>query len=530
MLKKHALILHPFLFVLFPVLSLYAGNLGETPLTTIFRAAAVGLAGAGLLLGLLRLLVGDWQRAGALATAAILSFSVIGMVFRSWSGLKDVAPGLAEVLWGGLLVAATWLALRKLPAQADQITRILNITGWIALATCLYGFGAYGLHTLQVGEVRPVQAGVDPVPTATSTPVLPAATQPAFQGPDHQPPDIYYIILDGYDRSDVLEELFGVDNTPFIDFLKQRGFYVASLSRSNYDQTALSLASSLNENYMDALVSSPSESNNRGALTTLINDSTVQRFVKARGYRTVAFSNGFPTTEMTSADTFYRDPQALNSFEMTLISGSLARDEATPAILENYRQRILWNEARLEALVADQSDPRPKFVFAHFILPHPPFVFNADGSPHASFAGGDGSHYGGTREDYYHGYREQVQYTDRLAEQMIDAILAHSVRPPVIIIQGDHGSGMDLDWTSQADSCLRERFSILNAYYLPGVTTTGLYPAVTPVNTFRVVFNAYFDAGLPLLPDRNYFSLWETPYRWDDVTGQIETACPARRG
>lgn len=58
-------------------------------------------------------------------------------------------------------------------------------------------------------------------------------------------PDIYYIIVDGYGRSDLLKELFEYDNSTFLQFLSDRGFYVAEAAHSNYVQTSLSIASSL---------------------------------------------------------------------------------------------------------------------------------------------------------------------------------------------------------------------------------------------------------------------------------------------
>jgi hypothetical protein len=63
----------------------------------------------------------------------------------------------------------------------------------------------------------------------------------------------------------------------------------------------------------------------------------------------------------------------------------------------------------------------------------------------------------------------------------------------VIIIQGDH-----------ALAGAKDRFGILNAYYLPGINKDILYPTISPVNSFRIVFNQYFGAKLPLLPDRSY--------------------------
>ncbi len=43
---------------------------------------------------------------------------------------------------------------------------------------------------------------------------------------------------------------------------------------------------------------------------------------------------------------------------------------------------------------------------------------------------------------------------------------------------------------------LKQKFGILNAFYLPDVDNDILYPTITPVNTFRVVFNLYFEAIL----------------------------------
>ena len=293
------------------------------------------------------------------------------------------------------------------------------------------------------------------------------------------------------------------DNSRFINFLKKRGFYVASQSHSNYGQTALSLSSSLNFNYLEARMELLPKFSDRGPLVNLINDNDVRRFLKKAGYRTVAFNNGFPVTEMVQADEFIQESDGLNNFEISLLLDSLGGQELTEPILDSYRQRILGTEEKLKSLVNDpEAGPEPKFVFAHFILPHPPFVFQADGSPRLSLDSGDGSHYSGLPEDYWSGYREQVQYADRMAEEIITYILEHSQREPIIIIQGDHGSGYHLDWESQENSCLRERFSILNAYYLPGKKKVNLYSSITPVNSFRVVFNAYFKANLPMLPDR----------------------------
>jgi hypothetical protein len=175
--------------------------------------------------------------------------------------------------------------------------------------------------------------------------------------------------------------------------------------------------------------------------------------------------------------------------------------------------------------------PGPKFIFAHILSPHPPFIFDAEGN--SVELGGcrvnDGDYFIGTREDYLMGYPQQLAYTDKMIQDVIDMILDKSKNPPVIVIQGDHGSGMLLDWESDKKTCKRERTAILNAYYIPDLENGQLYKTITPVNSFRVVLNEVFDLQLPLLEDRTYYSGWYTPYQLVDVTDKIEDACKFRK-
>jgi hypothetical protein len=125
-----------------------------------------------------------------------------------------------------------------------------------------------------------------------------------------------------------------------------------------------------------------------------------------------------------------------------------------------------------------------------------------------------------TNEQYHAWYREQVIYADERVGQMIDQVLAQSKQPPVIVLMGDHGprSGVKAE-PSLAD--LEECMSNLTAIYLPGKHDAGLYPQITPVNIFRVVLNDYFDAKLPLLEDRSYYS-YPSQFASRDVTEDVK--------
>jgi hypothetical protein len=146
----------------------------------------------------------------------------------------------------------------------------------------------------------------------------------------------------------------------------------------------------------------------------------------------------------------------------------------------------------------------PKFVFAHLVIPHHPFVFNSDGTyrrdPSLSPAF---ENY--TDEEYYNGYRQQVMFINDRILRIVDGILSNSEQPPIIIIQGDHGP-------SHADR--EARMSILNAYYLPDGPVDQLDAGITPVNTFRVILTAYFGQNLPMLPNISYLSKTADPYAY----------------
>jgi hypothetical protein len=131
----------------------------------------------------------------------------------------------------------------------------------------------------------------------------------------------------------------------------------------------------------------------------------------------------------------------------------------------------------------------------------------------------DGDAFLGTQEEYLQGYRDQVIYVNQLMEELIRTILRDSARPPVIVIHGDHGPGSRLNWQSAEDTDLRERTAILSAYYLPEAPQGTIYESMTPINSFRLILDLYFDADLGLLPDQSLYSTWQRPYAFISIDG-----------
>jgi len=343
-------------------------------------------------------------------------------------------------------------------------------------------------------------------------------------------PDIYYIILDGYPSEESLLKYRGYDNSEFINYLESSGFYVASNSFSNYPITHQSLASSLNMKYVNYLaeVAGPT-STNPTFLFELIQACQVCQFLQSQGYKYIHFGSWYkPMILNENADiniNYFKTripdftSMFLDSTFFTMIfpmsDAKVIRDvefrKTDDFKIENY-ERTLHNFDVLEKIPQNHE---PTFVVAHFTIPHGPHVFDKDGSyltPEKAKEIPAG--------EIYH---IQVSIINEKIKHLIDKLLTNSDEAPIIIIQGDHGAGGQgvKDWNNATKENLETRLGILNAYYLPSGKESVLYPSISPVNTFRVVFNQYFDTNLEILPEKYYVHNEGNPFQFINVTEKI---------
>jgi hypothetical protein len=522
------------LFAVYPVLAMLAHNNGEVLITDTLRALLLSILGALLMVVVLHLLVKDWAKASLITIGLLVLFFAYGQVYDLVRE-RNILPMILGKhkflfpIWCLIMGVWVWWVIKKLK-KTGELIRYFNVLGIILVLLPLYSIISYQIQdaSSQVG---------------TST--LNNTAQAMTSG---EKPDIYYIVLDGYGRSNILKELYNYDNSAFIDYLKGKGFYVAEQGTSNYMQTALSLASSMNMEYLDSLAVDPGvDSIDRIPAFHMIKNSALWKFLKSDGYKLVAFQTGLSGTSIRTADYYWSvDTQAVpqvsslwrfNAFESLLLESTLTRalfesrflsNEALRKISDNPEYQTHREEVTyiLQRLAEPASMPGNYFVFAHIIAPHPPFVFGPNGediAPDRSYRLGDGDNYKGDRSEYIKGYRDQAIFIGTQMRKIIDQILSRSKTPPVIIIQGDHGPGAYLVWDSPQKTNLKERFSILNAYYLPGGGEAQLYPGISPVNSFRVVLNQYFGTDYPLLADENFFSSLKRPYDFIRVTDQVKS-------
>ena len=487
--------LHPLLAAAYPVVFLFATNAADqVTIEPMWSPLAMAVGGAAVVLALSTLVLRDWHRAGLMTTVIVAAFFGYGHAWNAAAQILDSQWPLigAWALVAGIGLYVAWRSARWAPIAS----RALNLVAAIALL----------LNAWSVAGAMVAFGAVDP-PRDDLTELELAPPDPSDL------PDVYYIILDRYAGSTALAETYQFDNEPFLTALEARGFDVARNAHANYGKTPLSLASSLNLDYLDAdaLKAEATDGKDREPIHRVLRDRlVVPTALKELGYQYIHVSNWWtPSATNVDADrTFRYDGQ--DEFSTVLAQTTLLRafnePEAAPA--DPWDWRVLREHTRyaLDRLDEIPSMPGPKYVFAHVLIPHDPYVFNADGS----FTGRAQVERLGQPESY----RRQLSYANTRTLQMVDRILAESGPDTVIMLQADEGpfparyraDEWGFQWRQASDAELEEKFGILYAMRVPGadLEAAGFHDAITPVNTFRLIFNARFGTDLPLLPDRSW--------------------------
>lgn len=498
------------LFLLYPPLNLLGQNIGEVDYSAANRAIAVLLIFGIPIVFLIQLILRDWQKTGVLFTLLSILFFSYGRVLNYFASLETAMSIMGRhrymvIGWGFLaLTCIIWAVRTK-----------LNLDVWgTALKTISVVLIVFPVIQLSLFSLKDWTASrsADRLTTTSELQAVPATSEL---------PDVYYIILDAYGRSDILQQDLDFDNAEFINDLKSLGFYVADCAQSNYAKTAMSLASSLNMNYLQDLSTEGLAFDNRfsPAWAQIRNNAVMGEFQRL-GYKTVAFETGYSWTEFKEVDVYLAPPDgAAIGFESLLLRtsallilddfGWLDRLNLTPEAQKHAR--ILYVLDQLDGSVPKIDGP--KFVFVHLVIPHQPFVVGPNGelSVVAKYTLDDEAYY--LRDDYVLGYTNQAAFIGNNFPHVLESIIHQSSNPPIIVVQGDHGP---------AGSKPKFRMPILNAYYFPGTDVT-FYPKITPVNTFRMIFNTYLDANMPILEDHSYFSENDNVYNFQDAPNNCES-------
>lgn len=526
-MKKRLIFLHPFLFALYPVVFLYAQNMHEYAESTIVAPLFLAALFAVIVFGITTFFLKDTAKVAICSSAIILlslSYSRL-LEFVTDIAYKNTPPSSIQtivIVVSIVLIVAIVYAVLKYQKYLLQINKLLT---FLAAFLVLYSLGEIVLFETQTGRIFSPSSA-----TPLETPKKVTVSKDA--------PDIYYFIFDRYAGPKSLQEEYDFDNSAFFNFLKNKGFYVAEHAKANYPKTFLSLGSSLNMEYLDYLTvqTNGGASRDESLVTPLIRNGKVIQFLKERGYTIVNIGpkTWTPTSENPSADKNFVMPNSTYPYADIFTTGFLNTTIVAPilqAVIKNPNDVSVdpdnnehRNIAIYELGVIDEAiDIKgPKFVFVHILLPHDPFVFDRECHPISETQV--------NQHDHVYNYLQQLQCTNTKITGVINDILTKSKTPPVILLQSDEGPfpmkepiDASQSWSKASDTALAEKFPILSAYYFPNVPTDTLYDSISPVNSFRVLFNTYFGTDYELLPDKNYvFQDSKNYYKFTDVTERVK--------
>lgn len=502
--RQVSIYFHPILIGVYAVLYLLASNINQMSPAAALRVGGMVLAGSLLLYAILRLILRDTGRSALLASFWLMLLFAYGHVYelvegKAWGGFTYGKHRYLIAVWLVIFLAGSWWLLRKLKVVLP-LNRILNIVSVALLVFPLLQIGQFVYQSQRASAGSSTAVGCAQGTTAGCAVTTEEGTAT---------PDIYYIILDGYSRADVLEKLYNLDITPFMDEMRAMGFVFPECTQSNYAITPFSMFASLNMDYVQGYPDIFYQGSSLDQVQTVgisryIHSSQVRQFLEERGYQTIAFETDYWWLNLTDADLYivgndnplikYSKSYEISNFEEMFIRTTALRilSETNQRFSRQLTKQIRTPDERryavtrfvLEEVEKVPELPGKKFVYFHLVAPHPPYVFDQGGNfvEYDSRNGDDPA------------YPNEIIYLNKRVTALARRLIEKSTTPPIIIIQADHG------WDP------RYRLQILNAYYLPGGGDTMLYPEITPVNTFRLVFNYYFGAQYELQEDASYFS------------------------
>lgn len=508
-------VFYPFLFAIFPILSIYSSNMQELLPNVLLQPVIIILAFTTIIFLLAKLIFKVWSKASLVVSLIIGLVFSYGYVYLQIGGfaIGDFIIGrnifliipYIFALFGGCYY------IFKTKNKFENVTKILNVIAITLILVTVIDISIYAIENNGLGiivlENDDTSQEIDPNIVIQNNEMM------SRVGDLEYFPDVYFIILDGYGGTVNLKNGFNYDNSEFIHNLEEKGFNVIPNSHSNYAMTFLSIPSTMNMKYLNYLnYTLGEESKDQLTAYQMMNDFRAMKIFKSMGYKTVNF---LTTIFKVNAD--YQACEIKNILKSNELMSQLTKitifnSPLTLIELENIREQQECYFSELSEI--HKKFDEPVFIFAHVLVPHQPNLFGPNGERVLPRSYNTEE----TEEDKKR-YLDTLQYTNLRIEEFVEKVLKETDHQPIIIMQSDHGTpiGSNLNEVEAK----KQKFSNLNAYYFPKGGDL-LYDSITPVNSFRIMFNSNFNGNFELLDDKAYWSNSDKPYRLIDVTELIK--------
>ena len=186
----------------------------------------------------------------------------------------------------------------------------------------------------------------------------------------------------------------------------------------------------MNINYLSKKVGE--SSSDWSPIYSLIRDNKVVNTLKANGYKYIHIGGWWePTRKSDLADI------NINLYTLSEFSRNLLRNTLFNVVYDQLLADVIQKEKKdrslyeIEYMKEIPFDKDPTYTFAHFLITHPPYVFDENGA----YLNTTSSNKMSEGEIYV----AQIKYANKLLEDLIDEILSKSDNEPIIIIQSDEG-------------------------------------------------------------------------------------------
>jgi len=511
-------VIHPFLISLIPILFIYSQNTRQISVQEIILPLLLILFAVTLLWLLVRFIVKNNEKAGLIVSVLlVLSFSyghIYLLVDDFTLGDSDIGRHRYLLIPFVMSFIVCTYYFVKTKINLNNLNTMFNVFGGAFVAVIIINAGAFNIENIGSAENELVTSN-----TSFSTADVSIETLSPIQGEIRNYPDVYYIVLDGYTSSNSLKKFLNYDNQEFDSYLMNKGFDVNQNSFANYPGTTHSVTSTLNMMYLNFLTEETIGQHQEFRIPEkMVEENIVMQNFKSAGYKIVIIHRPFPT--MVSLPIFDLELCKRSQYIDSELLSMTIKTSILVFLLEKWEEQDLRNTALCgfsELLKQQQKFDEPIFVYAHILVPHPPYLFGPEGEPVSSVRP-EGLQSWENKE----GYINNVKFANKKITQIVEGLLTDLENPPIIIIQADHGSQFDVDQDNPSNENIEQMMSNFSAYYLPGIEKNSSNGVITPVNTFRIIFNSYFDADYDLLENKMYLIDDYGPEYFVDVTDILD--------
>jgi len=493
--------IHVVFLAIFPVIFLFSENMHEFVPTDIIVPLLIIIPISLIVFFILKLILKDSNKAALIVSIGLVLFFTYGHFYNIIKGFTILDEDIGRHRYIiipfilGIIIPIYFIIKSKINFQ--NITKIVNGISIVLVVLVLINITIFAMTEIESYSTIHYEPSDDPIELHKST----------------NPPDVYYIILDEYGGPETMKNL-NYDNSQFYEFLKEKKFIIPEKSTSNYPMTHSSIPSTMNMEYVNDLSNIlGKDSKTYLPLREMLYNSQVIKNFKSLGYDIIIFESGFvPSKNFVLVDDIIcHEEGEIDS----ILFDAITRTSIIGYFVERHEEQKIRdriNCAFSEIKTIGNNKDEPIFAFVHMLIPHPPNVFGPNGE-----AVIPGNPISSEIWDEKIAYIDQVKFVNKEIVKVVEKILDENEKS-IIIIQSDHGSGFDVDWKNPDESMVLQRLSILNAYYVPEISENQFYENITPVNSFRIIFNDYFNGSYKILEDRNYWNTGDAPWDFHDVT------------